>query len=58
MDVSIWLQKVVVMCLYRRLLFGIHWAEIAMKAYWVILAATYVVAQVFVFAECKPFSLD
>ncbi len=45
------------MCLYRRLLFGVYWAEVTMKFYWGILAATYVVVQVVTFTECHPLYL-
>jgi hypothetical protein len=43
------------MWFYRRLLFGLYKSEIVMKAYWIIIAATYVVSQVVVFTECQPF---
>jgi hypothetical protein len=45
------------MCLYKRFLFSVQWAEMAMKFYWVILAATYVAIQVVTVTECRPIYL-
>jgi hypothetical protein len=54
---SIWLQKCVIMCWYKKILFGIQWAEVAMKIVWGILAATYIVVQIVVFTDCRPLRL-
>jgi hypothetical protein len=53
----IWLQKCVVMILYKRMLAGLPWADKCMKLYWAILAATYVVIQVVTFTDCRPLHL-
>ncbi|RFU24348.1 hypothetical protein B7463_g11990, partial [Scytalidium lignicola] len=53
----IWLQKCVVMCLYKRVLGVLPWAERVMKVYWLILGATYIVIQVVTFTDCRPLHL-
>lgn len=54
---SIWLQKCVVMILYKRMLAGLHWADMVMKIYWAVLGASYIVIQVVTFTDCKPVHL-
>jgi len=53
MVVSLWLQKSIVLLLYRRILFGLPWTDLVMNVYWGILAATYVVIQVVTFTNCR-----
>jgi hypothetical protein len=57
MVVSLWLQKSIVLLLYRRILFGLPWTDLVMNVYWGILAATYVVIQVVTFTDCRPLHL-
>jgi len=52
-----WLQKGVVMFLYKRMFHALPWMDRPMKIYWFILFATFVVAQVTLFTECHPFYL-
>lgn len=54
---SIWLQKAVVVLLYRRLLAGLAWARYAEPACWATLAAFFAVVQVVTLTECSPFAL-
>jgi hypothetical protein len=54
---SIWIQKAVVLLLYRRMLHGLPWPNHIMNYYWVFLGVTYVVAQTVTFVECHPFYL-
>jgi hypothetical protein len=45
------------MCLYKRFLSSVRWADVTMMFNWAILAATYVVIQVVTVAECHPIHL-
>lgn len=45
------------MCLYKRVLRSVHWANVAMRFYWAILAATYVAVQIATVVECRPIYL-
>ena len=45
------------MCLYKRMLSSVRWADVTMKFNWVILAATYMVIQVVTVTECHPIHL-
>ncbi|KAE9366783.1 hypothetical protein N431DRAFT_495177 [Stipitochalara longipes BDJ] len=50
----LWIQKGIVLLLYRRILFGLPWTDKVINAYWGILGATYVVIQVVTFTDCRP----
>ena len=54
---SIWIQKAVVLLLYRRMLDGLPQPHHIMNFYWGFLVVTYVVAQSVTFVECHPFYL-
>ncbi|KAK7415749.1 hypothetical protein QQX98_005662 [Neonectria punicea] len=53
----LWLQKLVLMDVYRRLLMNLRYEHITIWSYLVVFAATYVTTQVVTFTECKPFHL-
>lgn len=53
----IWIQKSVVLLLYRRMLEGLPQPRRIMNFYWGFLAITYVVVQAVTFVECHPFYL-
>ncbi|KAH6672397.1 hypothetical protein B0J14DRAFT_655281 [Halenospora varia] len=53
----LWVQKSVVLALYQRILSDVYHTKIIIKAYWAILAVTYVVIQVAVFTDCRPIHL-
>jgi hypothetical protein len=52
---SLWIQKSVVLLLYRQILDKLPWPHYIMKVYWVVLCATYLGAQSVTFVECHPF---
>jgi hypothetical protein len=54
---SAWLQKGVVMFLYKRMFHALPWMDKPIAIYWFTLFATFVVAQVTTFTECHPFYL-
>ena len=56
-ELSIWLQKAVVLLLYHQFLSGLDWPRRIINIYWVVMVVTYVVAQVTTFVECKPLHL-
>jgi hypothetical protein len=45
------------MFLFKRMFSNLPWMDLPVKLYWVILFATYIVAQVTTFTECNPFYL-
>ncbi|KAH8689480.1 hypothetical protein BGW36DRAFT_308633 [Talaromyces proteolyticus] len=51
----LWLQKLVLLDTYRRLIRHMSWEKITLWAYGVVFAATYVVVQTVTFTECHPF---
>lgn len=53
---SLWLQKLVLLDTYRRLLRQLRWEKVTMISYIGIFAATYVTVQTVTFTECDPFS--
>ncbi|KAI3287979.1 hypothetical protein DTO002I6_7592 [Penicillium roqueforti] len=52
----LWLQKLVLLDTYRRLLRQLRWEKVTMISYIGIFAATYVTVQTVTFTECDPFS--
>jgi hypothetical protein len=53
---SLWLQKLVLLDTYRRLLTNLRWEKATMVSYIGIFAATYVTVQIVTFTECDPFN--
>ncbi|KPM43824.1 hypothetical protein AK830_g2811 [Neonectria ditissima] len=53
----LWLQKLVLMDVYRRLLMNLRYEHITIWSYLAVFAATYIATQVVTFTECKPFHL-
>lgn len=53
---SLWLQKLVLLDTYRRLLRHLRWEKATMISYIGIFAATYVTVQIVTFTECDPFN--
>ncbi|CAP91563.1 Pc13g04940 [Penicillium rubens Wisconsin 54-1255] len=53
---SLWLQKLVLLDTYRRLLTNLRWEKATMISYIGIFAATYIIVQIVTFTECDPFS--
>lgn len=53
---SLWLQKLVLLDTYRRLLTHLRWEKVTMILYIGIFAATYVTVQIVTFTECDPFN--
>ncbi|CZR70237.1 uncharacterized protein PAC_20138 [Phialocephala subalpina] len=53
----IWIQKAIVLLLYRRMLDGLPQPHHIMNFYWGFLASTYIVVQSVTFVECHPFYL-
>ncbi|KAJ5085098.1 hypothetical protein N7532_009869 [Penicillium argentinense] len=52
----LWLQKLVLLDAYRRLLTNLRWEKVTMITYIAIFAATYVTVQIVTFTECDPFN--
>ncbi|KAJ5874133.1 uncharacterized protein N7529_002563 [Penicillium soppii] len=52
----LWLQKLVLLDTYRRLLTHLHWEKMTMILYIGIFAASYIIVQVVTFTECDPFN--
>ncbi|KAJ6078656.1 hypothetical protein N7467_008409 [Penicillium canescens] len=52
----LWLQKLVLLDTYRRLLRHLRWEKATMISYIGIFAATYVTVQIVTFTECDPFN--
>ncbi|KAJ3543701.1 hypothetical protein NM208_g3432 [Fusarium decemcellulare] len=53
----LWLQKLVLLDVYRRLLLNLRFERTIMISFLVVFFATYVAVQVTTFSECKPFHL-
>ncbi|KAH6974363.1 hypothetical protein BKA56DRAFT_591237 [Ilyonectria sp. MPI-CAGE-AT-0026] len=53
----LWLQKLVLLDVYRRLLLGTWYEKHIMIVFLTVLSATWVVVTVVVFIECRPFRL-
>ncbi|UPK92897.1 hypothetical protein LCI18_003832 [Fusarium solani-melongenae] len=53
----LWLQKLVLLDVYRRLLLNLRYEKIIMISFLVVFFVTYVAVQVTTFSECKPFHL-
>ncbi|KAL6870504.1 PTH11-type GPCR protein [Trichoderma novae-zelandiae] len=53
----LWLQKLVLLDLYRRLIRDMPYEKWLIRTYLLIFFATYTIVQVFTFSECKPFHL-
>ncbi|KAK2596636.1 hypothetical protein QQS21_006312 [Conoideocrella luteorostrata] len=53
----LWLQKMVLLDLYRRLLLDLAYEKWIIRGYLFVFFATYVVCQVLTFSECRPFRL-
>jgi hypothetical protein len=56
-DFSLWLQKLVLLDLYRRLILDLPYEKWLIRCYLFVLFVTYTIVQVFTFSECKPFHL-
>lgn len=54
---SLWLQKLVLLDVYRRLLLNLQHEKIIMISFLIVFFITYVTIQVVTFSECKPFHL-
>lgn len=53
---SLWLQKLVLLDTYGRLLTHLRWEKVTMISYIGIFAVTYIVVQIVTFTECDPFN--
>ncbi|KAK5787868.1 hypothetical protein VI817_010365 [Penicillium citrinum] len=53
---SLWLQKLVLLDTYRRLIAHLRWEKITITTYIAVFAATYVTVQIVTFTECDPFN--
>lgn len=51
---SLWLQKLVLLDVYRRILRNLRWERLILTSYFAIFSLTYVIVQVFNISECKP----
>lgn len=54
---SLWLQKLVLLDLYRRLIHDLPYEKWILASYLSVFFVTYTIVQVFTFSECKPFHL-
>ncbi|KAK5995606.1 hypothetical protein PT974_04020 [Cladobotryum mycophilum] len=54
---NLWLQKLVLLDLYRRLMIDMPYEKVLIRGFLFVFFATYVVVQVLTFSECKPFHL-
>lgn len=54
---SLWLQKLVLLDLYRRLIHDLPYERWILSSYLSVFFVTYTIVQVFTFSECKPFHL-
>ncbi|KAK4862746.1 hypothetical protein LT330_002879 [Penicillium expansum] len=52
----LWLQKLVLLDTYGRLLTHLRWEKVTMISYIGIFAVTYIVVQIVTFTECDPFN--
>ncbi|KAJ5579264.1 hypothetical protein N7450_008131 [Penicillium hetheringtonii] len=52
----LWLQKLVLLDTYRRLIAHLRWEKITITTYIAVFAATYVTVQIVTFTECDPFN--
>lgn len=52
-----WLSTAILLLFYSNLLHSLHWASIAIRYCWTLLAVTYVTVTVVTFTECRPFHL-
>ncbi|KAI5459717.1 hypothetical protein BGZ63DRAFT_360319 [Mariannaea sp. PMI_226] len=53
----LWLQKLVLMDVYRRLILNLRWEHAVVWSYCIVFAGTYIAIQVTTFSECNPFYL-
>ncbi|KAK4073914.1 hypothetical protein H0G86_003371 [Trichoderma simmonsii] len=53
----LWLQKLVLLDLYRRLIHDLPYERWILSSYLSVFFVTYTIVQVFTFSECKPFHL-
>ena len=54
---SLWIQKLVLLDVYRRLMANLHWEKVTNRAFLVVFFLTYVAVQVLNVAECRPVRL-
>lgn len=54
---SLWLQKLVLLDLYRRLIRDLPFEKMLIRSYLLVFFASYVAAQVTTFSECSPVRL-
>lgn len=54
---SLWLQKFVLLDLYRRLILDLAYEKIIIRGYLVVFCVSYVAVEVVTFTECRPFRL-
>lgn len=54
---SVWIQKSVVLLLYKRMLGGLRWPDQIMNIYWITLGVSYAVVQICTFVDCQPLYL-
>jgi hypothetical protein len=52
-----WLSTATLLLFYSKLLHSLHWATIAIRCCWGLLAATYIAVVVVTFTECHPLHL-
>ncbi|KAF5017873.1 hypothetical protein F66182_10168 [Fusarium sp. NRRL 66182] len=53
----LWLQKLVLMDVYRRLLLNLRFEHVIIRSYLAVFLGTYIACQVTTFSECDPFHL-
>ncbi|OAA35057.1 hypothetical protein NOR_08149 [Metarhizium rileyi] len=53
----LWLQKLVLLDLYRRLLLDLAYEKIIIRGYLIVFLVSFVAVQVITFTECRPFRL-
>jgi hypothetical protein len=54
---SLWIQKSVVLLLYKQMLSGLPRPALIINACWIVLFGTYVAVLVTCFSECRPLRL-
>lgn len=52
-----WLQCVLLLLFYTRILAHIHWVKLCVRVTWVVIGASYVAVVFATFLECRPFRL-
>src|SRR5882757_1647714 len=52
-----WLQCILLLLFYKRILSHIHWVKVAIRMTWVVIATSYVAVVFATFLECRPFRL-